>query len=214
MPSTTSGATYKPSSSSQKCHRCDYGRSKSDTEGQGSVKDFHNNKLSNSEDDDTIFPSKRADTTKRSLSGHLQSQPEGLQHFPAVQGVPDPCISVEKLHEFLSDCEIIPGPSQYLQIAQWMASIDGEENHDALDTRMEEKQPSTTQESAKNSPSGQQQQFQREKAATSSKQGQRKGTSHQTLQPGLQDASEKLFQMARTMMELQKKEEARLKYQK
>ncbi|MBW0573084.1 hypothetical protein O181_112799 [Austropuccinia psidii MF-1] len=68
-----------------------------------------------------------------------------------------------------------------------MASIDGEEKHDALDTRMEEKQPSTTQASAKNSPSGQQQQFQREKAATSSK-GQRKGTSHQTLQPGLQDS--------------------------
>ncbi|MBW0574472.1 hypothetical protein O181_114187 [Austropuccinia psidii MF-1] len=70
-----------------------------------------------------------------------------------------------------------------------MASIDGEEKHDALDTRMEEKQPSTTQESAKNSPSGQQQKFQCEKAATSSKQRQRKGTSHQTLQPGLQDSN-------------------------
>ncbi|MBW0588960.1 hypothetical protein O181_128675, partial [Austropuccinia psidii MF-1] len=69
-----------------------------------------------------------------------------------------------------------------------MASIDGEEKHDALDTRMEEKQPSTTQESAKNSPSGQQKKFQREKADKSSKQGQRKGTSHQTLQPGLQDS--------------------------
>ncbi|MBW0582355.1 hypothetical protein O181_122070 [Austropuccinia psidii MF-1] len=69
-----------------------------------------------------------------------------------------------------------------------MASIDGEEKHDALDTRMEEKQPSTTQASAKNSPSGQKQPFQREKAATSSKRGKRKGTSHQTLQPGLQDS--------------------------
>ncbi|MBW0586587.1 hypothetical protein O181_126302 [Austropuccinia psidii MF-1] len=53
---------------------------------------------------------------------------------------------------------------------------------------MKEKQPSTTQASAKNSHSGQQQQFQHEKAATSFKQGQRKGTSHQTLQPGLQDS--------------------------
>ncbi|MBW0518978.1 hypothetical protein O181_058693, partial [Austropuccinia psidii MF-1] len=86
------------------------------------------------------------------------------------QGVPDPCRSVEKLHEFLPACEKIPGPSQYLQIAQWMALIDGEEKHDALDTRMEEKQPSTSQASAKNIPS-------REKAATSSKQGQRQGTS-------------------------------------
>ncbi|MBW0513617.1 hypothetical protein O181_053332 [Austropuccinia psidii MF-1] len=71
-----------------------------------------------------------------------------------------------------------------------MASIDGKEEHDALNSRMEEKKPSTTQKSAKNSPSGQQQQFQREKPATSSEQGQRKGTSHKTLQPGLQDSKD------------------------
>ncbi|MBW0553280.1 hypothetical protein O181_092995 [Austropuccinia psidii MF-1] len=52
---------------------------------------------------------------------------------------------------------------------------------------MEEKQPPTTQESSKNSPSSQQQQFQRGKAATSSEQGQRQGTRHKTLQPGLQN---------------------------
>ncbi|MBW0575215.1 hypothetical protein O181_114930 [Austropuccinia psidii MF-1] len=53
---------------------------------------------------------------------------------------------------------------------------------------MEEKQPSTTQESAKTSPSGQQQKFQHEKAAKSSKQGQREGTSPKSLQPGIQDS--------------------------
>ncbi|MBW0575564.1 hypothetical protein O181_115279 [Austropuccinia psidii MF-1] len=90
MPSTRSKASYKPSSSSQKGHRRDYGRSQSDREGQGSVKDFHNNKLSNSEADDTILPSKRAYTATRSLSGHLQSQPEGLQQCTAAQRVPDP----------------------------------------------------------------------------------------------------------------------------
>ncbi|MBW0531037.1 hypothetical protein O181_070752 [Austropuccinia psidii MF-1] len=95
-----------------------------------------------------------------------------------------------------------------------MASIEVKEEHDALNNRMEEKQPFTTQKSAKNSPSGQQQKFQHEKAATSPEQWQRKGTSHKPLQPGLQDAMENVFQMARTMMELQKKEEARLKYQK
>ncbi|MBW0571474.1 hypothetical protein O181_111189 [Austropuccinia psidii MF-1] len=68
-----------------------------------------------------------------------------------------------------------------------MASIDGKEENDALNSRMEEKKPSTTQKSAKNSPSGQQQQLQNEEAATSSEQGQRKGTSHKALQPGLQD---------------------------
>ncbi|MBW0592814.1 hypothetical protein O181_132529 [Austropuccinia psidii MF-1] len=91
MPSTRLGESYKPSSSSQRGHRRDYGRSQSHTEGKGSVKDFHNNKLSNSEADDTILTSKRADTTTRSLSGHLQSQPEGLQQCTAAQRVPDPC---------------------------------------------------------------------------------------------------------------------------
>ncbi|MBW0580817.1 hypothetical protein O181_120532 [Austropuccinia psidii MF-1] len=68
-----------------------------------------------------------------------------------------------------------------------MAFIDGKKEHDSLNSRKEEKQPSTTQASAKNSPSSQQQQFQREKATTSSEKGKRKGTSHKTLQPGLQD---------------------------
>ncbi|MBW0591382.1 hypothetical protein O181_131097, partial [Austropuccinia psidii MF-1] len=155
-----------------------------------------------------------ADTSTRSLSGHLQSQPEGLLQCIAAQSIPDPCRSVEKMHEFLTDCEKIPGPSQHLQVTQWMASIDGKEEHDANNSRMEEKQPSTTQTSAKNSPSGQQQQFQHEKAAVSPERGKRKGTSDKTLQPGLQDAMENVFQRARTMMELKKKEEARLKYQK
>ncbi|MBW0526835.1 hypothetical protein O181_066550 [Austropuccinia psidii MF-1] len=195
-------------------NRRDYGRRQPGKEGKGSLDDLQTTKIGHSDSDDTILPSQRADTATRSLSGHIQSQPQSLQQFPAVQGVPEPCRSVKKLHEFLPDCEKILGPSQYLQSSQWMASIDGEEKNDALDTRMEEKQPSTTQESAKNSTSGQQQQFQPEKAATSSKQGQRKGTSHQTLQPGLQDAMENVFQMARTMMAFQKKEEDRLKYQK
>ncbi|MBW0579133.1 hypothetical protein O181_118848 [Austropuccinia psidii MF-1] len=68
-----------------------------------------------------------------------------------------------------------------------MASIDGKEENDSFNRRMEEKQPSTTQTSGKNSPSSKQKQFQHEKVATSSKQGQRQGTSHKTLQPGLQD---------------------------
>ncbi|MBW0590165.1 hypothetical protein O181_129880 [Austropuccinia psidii MF-1] len=124
MPSTRSGARYKPSSSSQKVHRRNYGRSQSDTEGQGSGKDFHNNKLSNSEAADSILPSKRADITTRSLSGNLQSQLEGLQQCTEAQRVPDPCRSVEKLHELIPDCKSIPASSQHLQVTQWMASID------------------------------------------------------------------------------------------
>ncbi|MBW0553540.1 hypothetical protein O181_093255 [Austropuccinia psidii MF-1] len=178
---------YNPSSSSQKGHRCDYGRSQSATEGQGSVDDLQIDKLCHSEVDNTILPSNRADTSTRSLSGNIKSQPEGLKQCIAAQRVPDPCRSVEKLHKFLPDCEKIPGPSQHMQVTQWMASIDGKEEHYAFNSKMEEKQPSTTQASAKNSPSSQQKQLQCEKAATSSKKGQRQGTSHKTLQPGLQD---------------------------
>ncbi|MBW0530839.1 hypothetical protein O181_070554, partial [Austropuccinia psidii MF-1] len=171
-------------------HRHDYGRSQSVTEGKGSVDDFQINKLLHSEADNTVLPSNRADTATRSLSGYLKIQPEGLQQCISAQRVPDPCRSVEKLHEFFPDCEKIPGPSQHLQVTHWMASIDGKEEHDAFNRRMEEKQPSTTKENAKNSPNSQQQQFQREKAATSSKQWQKQGTSPKTLQPGLQDPKE------------------------
>ncbi|MBW0506634.1 hypothetical protein O181_046349 [Austropuccinia psidii MF-1] len=68
-----------------------------------------------------------------------------------------------------------------------MASIDGKEKHDAFNRRMEGKQPSTTKASFKNSPSSQQQQFQCEKADTSSEKRERQGTSYKTLQPGLQN---------------------------
>ncbi|MBW0547369.1 hypothetical protein O181_087084 [Austropuccinia psidii MF-1] len=110
MPSIRTGASYSPSISSQKGHRRDFGRTQSVTEGQGSVDDLQINKLCHSQADNTILPSNRAETATRSLSGHIQSQPEGLQQCIAAQRVPDPHRSVEKLHEFLPDCEKIPGP--------------------------------------------------------------------------------------------------------
>ncbi|MBW0508745.1 hypothetical protein O181_048460 [Austropuccinia psidii MF-1] len=96
-----------------------------------------------------------------------------------------------------------------------MASIDRKVEYDAFNRIMEGKQPSTTKASSKTSPSGQQQKFQREKAATSSKQAQSEGTSQVYRIPNIQkDAKENVFQMARTMIQLQKKEEARLRFQK
>ncbi|MBW0526880.1 hypothetical protein O181_066595 [Austropuccinia psidii MF-1] len=109
MPSARWGASYYPSSSSQKGHRRDYARSQSVTEGQGSVDDLQIHKLCHSEADKTVLPSRRADTTTRSLSGHLQRQPEGLQQCIAAQRVPEPCRSVKKLHELICDCKKIAG---------------------------------------------------------------------------------------------------------
>ncbi|MBW0590711.1 hypothetical protein O181_130426 [Austropuccinia psidii MF-1] len=71
-----------------------------------------------------------------------------------------------------------------------MTPIDGKEEYDYFNSRMEEKQPTTTKSSAKTSPSSQQKQFQREKAATSSKKGQREDTILKTSQPGLQDSKD------------------------
>ncbi|MBW0556642.1 hypothetical protein O181_096357 [Austropuccinia psidii MF-1] len=196
MPSTRSGARYIPLRSSQKGYRCDYGRSQSVTEGQG------------------------ADTTRRILSGHIQSQLEGLQQCISAQRVPHPCRSVEKLHEFLPDCEKIPWQSQQFQVTQWMECIDGKEKHDAFISRMEEKQPSTTQASTKNSPSSQQQQFQRKNGPQAQNKGKCKAPATKPYSQGYripniqQDSMENVFQMARTMMEFYKKGEARLKYQK
>ncbi|MBW0498687.1 hypothetical protein O181_038402 [Austropuccinia psidii MF-1] len=110
-------ASYNPKCSGQKGNRCDYGRSQSVTDGQGSVEDFQINELCHSEADNTYLPSKRAETSTRSLSGHLQTQLEGLQQSIAAQRVPDACRSVGKLHEFLPNCEKIPVPSQNLQAA-------------------------------------------------------------------------------------------------
>ncbi|MBW0553250.1 hypothetical protein O181_092965 [Austropuccinia psidii MF-1] len=160
MPSTRSRASYHPSRRSQKGFRRDYGRSQSVTKRQGSVDDSQTKKSVHSEAYDTALPSNRDDTTTRSIIGYIQSQPEGLKQCIAAQRVRDPCRSVEKLHELLPDCEKLPGPSQHFQATQWMATIDGKEKDYAFNRRMEEHQPATTQESAKNNFSSQQQQFQ------------------------------------------------------
>ncbi|MBW0519786.1 hypothetical protein O181_059501 [Austropuccinia psidii MF-1] len=207
-------ASYNPSRSSQKGCRCDDGRSQSVIEGQGSVNGSKTDQIYRPEAANTILPSKRADTTTRRLSGHIPSQSEGLQQCIASQRVPDPCRSVEKMHEFLPDCERVPGTSQHLQGTQWMEFIDGKEKHDAFNSRMEEKQPSTTQASAKNSSSKIKKQ---PKAQTK---GRGKAPATKPYSRGYripkiwQGAMENVFQMVRTMMELQKKEEAGLKYQK
>ncbi|MBW0586842.1 hypothetical protein O181_126557 [Austropuccinia psidii MF-1] len=59
MPSTRSGASYTPSSSSQKGNRRDYGRSQPGTEEKGLVDDFQTAKIGHSDADNTILPSQR-----------------------------------------------------------------------------------------------------------------------------------------------------------
>ncbi|MBW0553992.1 hypothetical protein O181_093707 [Austropuccinia psidii MF-1] len=76
-----------------------------------------------------------------------------------------PFIAVGKLHELSTDCEKASGPSKHLQATQLIAFIYGKDKNYAFNSRMEEKQPSTTQTNAKNIPNIQKQQVQHEKAA-------------------------------------------------
>ncbi|MBW0521089.1 hypothetical protein O181_060804 [Austropuccinia psidii MF-1] len=162
----------------------------------------------------------QADTSTRSLSGNLQIQLEGTQQDIAAQRVSDPCSFVEKLHEFLPDCEKIPGPSQHFQFTQWMASIDGKEKHDAFNSRMEEKQPPPPKQVPKTAPGTRSSNFNVKKQPQAQNKGKNKEPDTKTYSQGnripkiQKDAMENVSQMAKTMMELQKKEEARLKYLK
>ncbi|MBW0552888.1 hypothetical protein O181_092603 [Austropuccinia psidii MF-1] len=208
MPSTRSGSSYNPSRSSQKGHRRDYGRIQSVKEGQGSVDDLQINKLCHSEADNTFLPSKRDETATRSLSEHIQIQPEGLQQCTAAQRVPDPCRSVKKLHEFLADCEKIPGPSQHLQVTQWMASIDGKEEHDTFNIKMEETNPPPPKQVPKTAPVASSSNSDGKKQPQAQNKGKGKRPATKTYSQGYripkiqQDSMENVFQIARTMIEL------------
>ncbi|MBW0518621.1 hypothetical protein O181_058336 [Austropuccinia psidii MF-1] len=102
-----------------------------------------------------------------------------------------------------------------------MASIDGKEKHDDLNSRMEEKttlhHPSKCPKTA---PVARSSNFNVKKKPQAQNKGKGKAPATKPYSQGYripkiqQDAMENVFQMARTMMELQKKEEARLKYHK
>ncbi|MBW0591758.1 hypothetical protein O181_131473, partial [Austropuccinia psidii MF-1] len=135
-------------------HRSDYGRSQSFKAGQASGDDLPINKSCHSGADTTILPSNRVETATKSLSEHIQSQPECLQQCIAAQRVPDPCRSGEKLHEFLPDCEKVPGPSQQLQATQWIAYIYGKKNVMLLTAEWKKNNPPPPKQIPKKAPVG------------------------------------------------------------
>ncbi|MBW0557138.1 hypothetical protein O181_096853 [Austropuccinia psidii MF-1] len=100
-----------------------------------------------------------------------------------------------------------------------MESIYGKEKHDAFNRRMEEKQHSTTQESAKTAPAASSRNSNMKKKLPEQNKGKAKAPATKPDSQGYrnpimqQDDIENVFQMARKIMELQKREEARLKYQ-
>ncbi|MBW0593188.1 hypothetical protein O181_132903, partial [Austropuccinia psidii MF-1] len=175
------------------------------TEGRGSLNDTQTDKLCHSEADSTVLPSKRADTATRSIFGHIKSHPEGLKQFPEAQRVPYPCRSVEKLHEFLLDCEKIDGPSQHLQVSQLMESIDGKEKHDSFNRIMEGKAPPPPKQVPKTAPIARSSNSKVKKPPQAQKKGKGKAPATKPYSQGYriskiqQDAMESVFQMAQTI---------------
>ncbi|MBW0550961.1 hypothetical protein O181_090676 [Austropuccinia psidii MF-1] len=101
-----------------------------------------------------------------------------------------------------------------------MESIDGKEKHDSFKNRMEGKQPSTTQASTKKAPIASSSNSNVKKQPQAQRKGKGNVPATKPYNKGYkipkiqQDVMENVFHMTRAMMELQKKEEARLKYKK
>ncbi|MBW0518443.1 hypothetical protein O181_058158 [Austropuccinia psidii MF-1] len=101
-----------------------------------------------------------------------------------------------------------------------MASIDGKEKEVAFNSRMQERKPSPPKQVPKTAPVARSSNPNLKKQPQDQNKGKRKAPATNSYSQGYlianiqQDAMENIFQMARTMMELQKKEEERLKYQK
>ncbi|MBW0496631.1 hypothetical protein O181_036346 [Austropuccinia psidii MF-1] len=108
-------------------------------EAQGSVNESQTENLCCLEAYTTILPSSRAETSTRSLNGHMKSNPECIQKFTSTQRGSNSRRSLENLHEVLPDCEKASGPYQYFQVTEWRESIYEKEVNNAFNSRIEEK---------------------------------------------------------------------------
>ncbi|MBW0516488.1 hypothetical protein O181_056203 [Austropuccinia psidii MF-1] len=138
----------------------------------------------------SVLEGKGADSSTRSLSEHIQSKPEGIQQFNSTQIVSNPDRPLEKLNELLPSSE-------------WSKNNPPPPKHVPKPTPVSRRSNSNV----KRQPQAEEKGKAKEPATISYSQGYRI--------PKIQlDAMENLFQMARTMMEMKKREEARLKYKK
>ncbi|MBW0527347.1 hypothetical protein O181_067062 [Austropuccinia psidii MF-1] len=183
MPSTRSGASYNPSSSSQKGHRREFCRSQSVTERQGSVDDSQSNRLVHSEADNTVLHSNKADTAIKSLSGYIESQLEGLQQSTAAQKVPDPCRSVENcMNSYMTVRKYLEHPNTCKLLNGWHPFME-KKNMMLLTEEWSKNNPPPPKQVQKTAPVARS----RNSNVKKQPQAQRQGTRHKTLQTGLQN---------------------------
>ncbi|MBW0474394.1 hypothetical protein O181_014109 [Austropuccinia psidii MF-1] len=128
------------------------------------------------------------------------------------------------MHKLLPYCEKIPGPSQHFQVTQWITSILNplmeKENMMLLTAELRKNNLPPHKKVPKTASAARSSHSNVKKKPQAQKKGQGKAPAPKTYSKGYrisktqQDAMENVFQMARTMMESQQKEKARLKYQK
>ncbi|MBW0592468.1 hypothetical protein O181_132183 [Austropuccinia psidii MF-1] len=152
--------------------------------------------------------------------GHLQSQPEGLQQCIAAQRVPDPYRSVKKLHELIPDCKKTPGSSQHGKLLNGWHPLMEKKNIMLLTAEWRKNNPPPPKQVPRPAPVASSSNSNVKKQTQAQNKGKGKAPAPKPYSQGYripkiqQDTMENVFQMARTMMELQTQEEARLRFQR
>ncbi|MBW0545058.1 hypothetical protein O181_084773 [Austropuccinia psidii MF-1] len=161
---------------------------------------------------DNQEPAITPQAASRKVIDVIKAEADQLQKGKA-QRVPDPCRSVEKLHEFLPDCDKIPGPSQHLQVTQWMEK----KNMMLLTAEWRKNSPPPPKQVPKTAPVASNRNSNVKEQPQAQNKGKGKAPATKPYSQGYripniqQDAMENVFQMARTILELQKKRGSQIK---
>ncbi|MBW0464181.1 hypothetical protein O181_003896 [Austropuccinia psidii MF-1] len=131
------------------------------------------------------------------------------------------CLQIcEKLHKLLPDFEKISGPFQTCKLLNGWQPFMEKKNMRLLTAEWRKNNPPPLKKAPKTAPVASSSNYNVKKQPQAQKKGKGKAPATKPYSQGYtipkiqQDAMENVFQMSRKMMELQKKEESRLKYQK
>ncbi|MBW0467992.1 hypothetical protein O181_007707 [Austropuccinia psidii MF-1] len=189
------------------------------TEGQGSLNEAQTYKLSHSEADNNLFPSNGAYNTTRRLSGNTQSHPEGIQKLTSTQRVSNNIRPLKKCMSSYLTVRKFLGPTNTFKLLNgWHPLI--KKKKMMLSTAEWRKRPPPPKQVTKTTPVSISRNLDVKKKPQAQNKSKGKAPATKPYSQGYriskiqQDAMKNVFQIFRTMMEMQKREEARFKYKK
>ncbi|MBW0466880.1 hypothetical protein O181_006595 [Austropuccinia psidii MF-1] len=219
MPSTRSGASYNPSSSSRKGYGRDYGRSQSVTEGKESVNGpklinyaiLNLRMLFKLQAALTLLQEASVDIYKASQKAYNNA----LQHkeYQILEDMWKNC-----MNSYLTVRTFLGNPSTFKLCNGWGPLME-KKNIILLTAEWRENNPPPPKQVPKTAPVASSSNSNVKNLPQAQKKGKGKAPATKTYRQGYripniqQDAMENVFHMDRKIMELQKKEESRLKYQ-